>query len=164
MIDPATRWFEVAEIPNKESITVAEQVDKYWFCYYPRPKKVIHDHGSEFIGPSFQELIKDVFQITTKPVTVKNPQANSVLERIHQVLAICYVHLNSKNEKSTKTIPGWAFLMLLDGQYGQLLIPYYKQAMPGQLVFGHDMVFNIAHKANWKDIQDQKEKLIKYNN
>jgi hypothetical protein len=26
------------------------------------------------------------------------------------------------------------------------------------------MVFNIAHEANWKDIQDQKEKLIKYNN
>ena len=26
------------------------------------------------------------------------------------------------------------------------------------------MVFNIVHKANWKDIQDQKEKLIKYNN
>ena len=26
------------------------------------------------------------------------------------------------------------------------------------------MVFNIAHEANWKDIQDRKEKLIKYNN
>ena len=37
MIDPATGWFEVEEIPNKESITVAEQVDKYWFCRYPRP-------------------------------------------------------------------------------------------------------------------------------
>ena len=28
MIDPATGWFEVAEIPNRESI--AEQVDKHW--------------------------------------------------------------------------------------------------------------------------------------
>ncbi len=26
------------------------------------------------------------------------------------------------------------------------------------------MVFNIAHKANWKDKKDQKEKIIKYNN
>ena len=32
MIDPATGWFEVAEIPNQEFITVAEHVDKYWFC------------------------------------------------------------------------------------------------------------------------------------
>ncbi len=43
---------------------------------------------------------------------------------------------------------------------------YYTtlHATPGQLVFGRDMVFNIAHKANWKDIQDQKENRIKYNN
>ena len=87
MIDPATGWFEVAEIPNKESITVAEQVDKYWFCCYPLQTKLIYDHGSEFIGPLFQELIKDVYQIKTKPITAKNPQAYSVLERIYQVLA-----------------------------------------------------------------------------
>ncbi len=36
--------------------------------------------------------------------------------------------------------------------------------MPGQLVFRHDMLFNIAHEANWKDIKGQKEKLIIYNN
>jgi hypothetical protein len=49
MIDPATGWFEVAEISSKESITVAEQVNKYWFCRYPRPTKVIYNCGSEFI-------------------------------------------------------------------------------------------------------------------
>ena len=43
--------------------------------------------------------------------------------------------------------------MLLDGQYGQLIIPQ-QQATPGQLVFGRDMVFNIAHEAIWKDIQE----------
>ena len=36
--------------------------------------------GSEFIGPSFQELIKDVYKIKAKPTLLKNPQANSVLE------------------------------------------------------------------------------------
>ena len=76
MIDPATGWFEVAEIPSKESITVAEQVDKNWFCCYPQPTKVIYDRGSEFIGPSFQELIREVYQIKAKPTSVKNPQAN----------------------------------------------------------------------------------------
>ncbi len=34
----------------------------------------------------------------------------------------------------------------------------------GTVVFGRDMVCNIAHEANWKDVQDRKEKLIKYNN
>ena len=55
MIDPATGWFEVAEIPSKESITVAKQIDNNWFCCCPQPTKVIYDRGSEFIGPSFQE-------------------------------------------------------------------------------------------------------------
>ena len=63
MIDAATRWFEVTKIPSKESIIVAEQVDKYWFCCYQRPMRVVYNHGSEFMGPSFQELIEDVYQI-----------------------------------------------------------------------------------------------------
>ena len=33
-----------------------------------------------------QDLIKNEYGIKTKQTTVKNPQANSVLERIHQVL------------------------------------------------------------------------------
>ena len=67
MIDPATGWFEFAEILSKESIMVAEQVDKNWLCCYPQPTKVIYDRGSEFIGPSFQELIKEVYQINQSP-------------------------------------------------------------------------------------------------
>ena len=163
MIDPATGWFEVAEIPNKESITVAEQVDKYWFCRYPRPTKVIYDHGSEFIGPSFQELVKDVYQIKMKPITVKNPQANSVLERIHQVLANMLRTFELEEREVNEDDP-WTGILNAVGWAVRSTYHTILRATPGQLVFGRDMVFNIAHEANWKDIQDRKEKLIKYNN
>ncbi|MGH7955113.1 MAG: RNase H-like domain-containing protein, partial [Gloeomargaritales cyanobacterium] len=32
MIDPATSWFEIVEIPNKQAITIAELVDQQWLC------------------------------------------------------------------------------------------------------------------------------------
>ena len=38
------------------------------------------------------------------------------------------------------------------------------QAMPGQLVFGRDMILNIQHKADWTAIKAQKQQLIHKNN
>ena len=43
---------------------------------------MIHDNGSEFIGAEFQEMLHS-FDITPVPTTVKNPQVNSLIERIH---------------------------------------------------------------------------------
>ncbi len=42
------------------------------------------DNGSEF-KLHFERLC-DSYGIKRKPTTVKNPQANAVLERVHQVL------------------------------------------------------------------------------
>eukprot|EP00957_Ditylum_brightwellii_P192846 14683255-Ditylum_brightwellii.AAC.1 len=38
------------------------------------------------------------------------------------------------------------------------------QAIPMQLVFGRDAILNVKHEANWKYIDERKEKLIKKNN
>ena len=91
MIDPATGWFEIVEIPDKKSVTISNLVEQTWLSRYPRPEKCIFDNGGEFIGLDFQGLLADeAYGIKPKPVTVKNPQANSMLERIHQVLANFY--------------------------------------------------------------------------
>ena len=76
MIDMATRWFEIARIPDASSDTVAKIFDKVWFCRYPRPVKCIHDNGTEFMGESFQELLRS-YGVKSRPTTVKNPQSNS---------------------------------------------------------------------------------------
>jgi hypothetical protein len=36
--------------------------------------------------------------------------------------------------------------------------------MPGQLVFGRDMIWNIAHVADWQYIKQRKQTLINKNN
>ena len=41
MIDPATGWFEMARIVNKEPITVANMVEQTWLTRYPWPKLLI---------------------------------------------------------------------------------------------------------------------------
>jgi transposase InsO family protein len=84
MCDPATGWFEVAEIWNKTPEGTAKILDQTWFFRYPRPKRCISDNGNEFLGKEFQELLLS-YGVKSVATTFKNPQANFV-ERVHQTL------------------------------------------------------------------------------
>jgi hypothetical protein len=86
MLDPATSWFEVVEIPNKRAVTYANLVENTWLCCYPRPLQCIFDNGSEFLGAEFANTL-DTYGIKCVPTTIKNPAANTV-ERVHQTLGI----------------------------------------------------------------------------
>jgi transposase InsO family protein len=55
-----------------------------WLCRYPRPFQVTLDNGSEFKSV-FEEMC-DNLGITCRPTTSYNPQGNSVIESIHQVV------------------------------------------------------------------------------
>ena len=83
-VDPATGWFEITEIPEKSSSRISHIFNSTWLARYPRPKKVIFDNGNEF-KKDFLPLLHD-FAIKPTPTTVKNPQANAILERLHHVL------------------------------------------------------------------------------
>ena len=49
------------------------------------PSKVIVDRGNEFLA-EFNTIIQADYSITVKPITSRNPQANSILERVHQTI------------------------------------------------------------------------------
>ena len=85
-IDPVTNLTEIIRIRNKTSKHVADQFANCWLSRYPRPIQCIHDNGGEFIGHEFQMLL-DQAGIKSKPTTVKNPQANSICERMHKTVA-----------------------------------------------------------------------------
>jgi hypothetical protein len=114
MINPATSWFEIVELPtvtqettvppagkgkkvtfakntkvaepnfDKSSTQISNLVYKTWFSRYPRCRYIIYDNGSEF-KLHFQSLC-NTYKIKRKPTSVKNPQANAILEHIHGVL------------------------------------------------------------------------------
>jgi hypothetical protein len=67
MIDPATRWFEIIEVPNKRADYIANLFEQVWLARYPWPAKVIMDRGREFMGEVI-DLLKDN-GIIQKPIT-----------------------------------------------------------------------------------------------
>ena len=85
MVDELSRLIEIDQIHEKSSHNIAQLVDTQWFRRYPRPRYVIHDNGSEFIGQEFGELLDSCG--VRRQTTVKNPQGNVILERVHLVLA-----------------------------------------------------------------------------
>jgi len=112
MIDPATNWLEIVELPvvetsaiptgtrgckglsthttpkmpyfDKSSARISTLVNKTWFSWYPHCQHVIYDNGSEF--KLHFEALCDTYGIKHKPTSVKNPQANAILEQVHQVI------------------------------------------------------------------------------
>ena len=99
MVNPTTGWFEIAQVPyynidnitsttdkyiDKSSARISQLFNQFWLSRYPRPNEVVFDNGSEF-KMHFMRLLKD-FDIKPRPTTVENPQGNSPVERIHQVI------------------------------------------------------------------------------
>ena len=88
MIDPATSWFEIVEIPTveilnkngekevifeKTSARISRLINKTWFCRYPRPKYIIYDNGSEF--KAFFQNLCNTYHVQRKPTTIKKPSS-----------------------------------------------------------------------------------------
>ncbi len=114
MIDPANSWFEFIELPvsqlsehyihmdthghkglfthkqkkepyfDKTSATVGSLINRTWFCHYPRSQYIVYDNGSEF--KLHFETLCDSYGLKRKPTSVKNPQVNAKLQRVHQTI------------------------------------------------------------------------------
>jgi len=85
MIDPVSGWFECAVIRrNPNSDKIQKIFDDTWLARYPRPSTIGCDGGSEF-KLDFKELCEN-YGMKLKNSGAWNPQANSIVERIHQVM------------------------------------------------------------------------------
>ncbi len=163
MIDPATGWFEMHQYDDKRSITVANIAEQEWFSRYPWPTQVTYDRGSEFIGQEFQKMIKDDYGIKGKPITVRNPQANAIVERVHQVIGNIIRTFELENNYLDDEDP-WKGVLSATAFAVRSTFHTTLRQSPGQLVFGRDMIFNIKHVANWEYIRKRKQQIIDKNN
>ena len=148
-IDPATGWFEVTEVPlvDQTSARISRLFDTVWLSRYPRPKKVLYDNGSEF-KRDFQPLLED-FGIKPTCTSVKNPQSNAILERIHQVMGNM---LKTKNlqEREFDVVDPWGEILASVAYAIRCSYHSTLQATPGQLVFGRDMLLDISFSPDYK--------------
>jgi transposase InsO family protein len=100
----------------------------------------LFDNGSQF-SSEFFELLQS-YGVAAKPITIKKPQANAFVERIHQVMgdSIHSMELSKRHFDDTSVNA-----ILKSVAYG-LRATYHLSlaASPGQLVFGRDMIALIS--------------------
>ena len=163
MIDPATRWFEIGHIPEDDmnSQRISQMMNQIWLSHYPRPIRCICDNGSEF-KKDFKKIIKQ-FGIKYRPTTVKNPQANGIVERVHGVINDM-LRTNDLENHTFDPVDPWGELLANIAWALRSLTHSTLNATPGQLVFNRDMLFDLKYVADWDTIRQRKLKQIQKDN
>ena len=78
MINPATGWFEMAQITNKTAAGMAYITRKTWFTRYPLPQRIVFDCGTKFMA-EFAKMCQNDYGLKRKPITTRNPQSNAII-------------------------------------------------------------------------------------
>jgi hypothetical protein len=151
MVDAGSRWLELALIPTANAKSCTTQFDKQWLCRYPRPTECGHNNGTEFIAEEFQELLIS-YAIKSKPTTVKNPTAQSVIERLHLTLGdslrtSIYTDDNWQDDiDHLFQAVAWALHTTTPSN-----IPYN----PGHITFGMDMIVRQKINVDWQHLKEK---------
>ncbi len=111
---------------------------------------MIYNNRSEF--KLHFEYLCESYGITCKPTTVKNPQANDILERVHQVLGqrmLCTAELDMADSVTPHDVD-----VFLDNAAWAIHSIYHTvlKASSGAAIFGRNMLFDIPFMANWHKI------------
>jgi len=161
MIDPATGWFEVVDVPKIDSFNCMAAFDDTWLSRYPRPQFLGYDNGSEFKSV-FKEMTENYGQ-TPKPNTPHNPQSNGVIERVHQVLNDMLRTFELENQQLNRREPWKRFLsaaaFAIRSTFHTTL-----GATPGQLIYNRDMLLPLQFNYRWADIKMRRQQEMDRNN
>ena len=163
MIDPATGWFDIVEIPNKRADYIANLLEMHWLSRYPWPTEVRMDRGKEFAAEVSQAL-RDDYGIERKLITTRNPQANAIIERIHQVVGNMIRTRDVRSKHDLDEDFGWTGILSAVRRAINSLVHTTTRATPTQLVFGRDALLNISFVADWHYIKERKQNRILQNN
>ena len=162
MIDPATGWFEMKQISDKEATTIANKVEQTWLTRYPWPTMITYDQGTEFMA-EFAAMVKNDYGIKPKGITKRNPQANAIIERIHQTIGNIIRTFEVQDNYLDEEDP-WEGILAATMFAVRATYHTTLQATPSQLVFGRDAILNTQFEANWNLIRERKQRLIRKNN
>ena len=163
MLDPATGWFEMREISTKSADVITNELEMAWLSRYPWPTQMIFDRGNEFKAEVAKMITKD-YGIKKKPISTRNPQANAIVERVHQTVGnMIRTFELYDNDKLDDNDP-WSGILTAVMAAVRSTYSTTTQAAPMQLVFGRDAVMNIPFQADWDYIRQRKQHVIHENN
>src|SRR5687767_14051698 len=142
---------------------MANITEQEWLSRCPWPTQIIFDRGIEFFGYAFKHEVMHNYGIKCKPITFRKPQANAIVEQIHQVIRNIIRTFNLENNYLDEDNP---FKRVLATTTFAVRSTYHitLKKMSGQLAFGCDMIFNVQHVASWDFIKQHKQQYIDKNN
>jgi transposase InsO family protein len=122
---------------------------------------LIYDNGSEF--KLHFELLCKSYGIKRKPTTIKNPQANAICERVHQVLGNM---MRTTEIDMAESVEPADIDTFIDNAAWAIRSTYHTvlKASPGAAIFGRDMLFDILFIADWKQIGENRQRKTDHNN
>ena len=156
---------EVIPVDNATSQSVAISFEDNWLSRYPVPLRCLHDNGNEFLGPSFSTmLLKN--KIKSVPTTVKNPQANAIVERMHQSIStMIAISLRENPPLKYEDVSNLVLRKCMAAQYAiRATINMTLKHTTGELAFGRDMILPIPSKVNWENLFQHKQTVISQTN
>ncbi len=104
-----------------------------------------------------------MYGIKYKPTSVKNPQANAILERIHAVFKNM---LHTSELDMAETVKPSDIGVFLSDTAWAICSTYHTvlKASQGAAIFGQDTLFDILFIANWQKIGEHRQQLTDLNN
>ncbi len=112
----------------------------------------IYDNGSEF--KLHLETLCVSYGIKRKPTTIKNPQANAICERIHQIFETM---MHTSEIDMANSVDPSNIDTFIDNAAWAIYSTYHTvlKASPGAAIFGHDMLFDIPFIADWNKLENR---------
>jgi hypothetical protein len=110
------------------------------------------------VSLKYFECLCKSYGIKHKPTTVKNPQANGILEHVHQDLGqmLCTAEIDMGNSVTPDEID-----VFFDNVTWAICSTYHTilKASSGTAIFGRNMLFNILFMADWHKIGERRQSL-----
>ena len=135
---------------------ISTLVNKTWFSLYSHCQHVVYNNGSKF--KLHFEALHDTYGIKRIRIltSVKNPQVNSILEWVHQVIIKM---LDTSEIDMAPSVDASGIDTFLTNVAWFICSTNHTvlKASPGATIIGRDMLFDIPFLADWNKIGDYRQ-------
>ena len=121
----------------------------------------MHDNCNEFLGPEFIDMLSKN-NIQSVPTTVKNPQSNAVVERLHQTLKTTIaISLSENPPTSFEEVSSLIHRKCAAAQFAiRATVHTHSKISPGEMSFGRHMLYPFSRQIDWQQIISRKQEII----
>ena len=125
--------------------------------------EIIKDGGREFAA-EVSAMIRDECGINKKLIATRNPQANSIVERVHKTVHNMIRTTGIRDKDDVEARFGFSGILSAVRRAVNSTVHTTMRATPTQLVFGRDALLNVSVQADWEIIRQRKQRMINLNN